>query len=63
MPQVEDTVIQSLIGKSNLHLIVPLAGCTKIPKVQQLLHISLKGRSSAQVINPDEVVVYDVAGQ
>ncbi|MCI47461.1 heat-shock protein, partial [Trifolium medium] len=49
--------------KSKVDDVVLVGGCSRIPKVQQLLQDFFKGKELCKSINPDEAVAYGAAVQ
>ncbi|KAJ4785192.1 Heat shock 70 kDa protein [Rhynchospora pubera] len=51
------------IDKNNVDVVVLIGGCTRIPKVQQLLKDYFSGKDLCKSIHPDEAVAYGAAVQ
>ncbi|GJQ71083.1 putative heat shock 70 kDa protein cognate [Trypoxylus dichotomus] len=60
---VEKAVKDAKLNKSMIDDIVLVGGSTRIPKIQQLLQETFKGKTLNKSINPDEAVAYGAAVQ
>jgi L1 cell adhesion molecule like protein len=60
---VERVLIDSKLGKANIHEIVLVGGSTRIPKIRQMLSDYFGGRKLNESVNPDEAVAYGAAIQ
>ncbi|KAK7870438.1 hypothetical protein R5R35_000727 [Gryllus longicercus] len=60
---VDKALKDSGFRKADIHDIVLVGGCTRIPKVQRLLQEYFNGKELNQSINPDEAVAYGAAVQ
>merc|ERR1719187_2871957 len=63
MTPVESAVRDAKMGKDQIHEIVLVGGSTRIPKIQNLLSDTFKGKELNKSINPDEAVAYGAAVQ
>ncbi|GAU31100.1 hypothetical protein TSUD_212070 [Trifolium subterraneum] len=63
MKIAESCLIDANLDKSKVDDIVLVGGCSRIPKVQQLLQEFFKGKELCKGINPDEAVAYGAAVQ
>lgn len=60
---VEKVLLESKLGKGDIHEIVLVGGSSRIPKVQQLLSKFFNDKELNKSINPDEAVCYGAAVQ
>ncbi|KAB1217888.1 putative mediator of RNA polymerase II transcription subunit 37e [Morella rubra] len=58
---VENCLIDAKIDKTRIDDVVLTGGCSRIPKVQQLLRDFFDGKELNKSINPDEAVAYGAA--
>ncbi|GAU47062.1 hypothetical protein TSUD_302640 [Trifolium subterraneum] len=63
MKIVESCLTDANLEKSKVDDIVLVGGCSRIPKVQQLLQEFFNGKELCKSINPDEAVAYGAAVQ
>ncbi|KAH9538905.1 hypothetical protein CY35_15G032100 [Sphagnum magellanicum] len=63
MGPVRKAVEDANMEKSDIREIVLVGGCTRIPKVQQLLKDYFDGKEPNKGVNPDEAVAYGAAVQ
>lgn len=60
---VEQLLVDSKLGKDQIHEIVLVGGSTRIPKIQELLSNFFGGKELNRSINVDEAVAYGAAVQ
>ncbi|XP_004306637.1 PREDICTED: heat shock cognate 70 kDa protein-like [Fragaria vesca subsp. vesca] len=63
MEPVEKCLRDADIDTSSVHDVVLSGGCSRIPKVQEVLQKLFKGKELCKGINPDEAVAYGAAVQ
>jgi L1 cell adhesion molecule like protein len=60
---VEKVLMDSKLGKSDIHDIVLVGGTSRIPKLQQLLSNFFNGKELCKSVNPDEAVAFGASVQ
>jgi len=60
---VEKAILDSKLGKDQIHDVVLVGGSTRIPKIQSLLKEFFNGKELCMSINPDEAVAFGAAVQ
>ncbi|KAL9297471.1 hypothetical protein ACSQ67_023367 [Phaseolus vulgaris] len=63
METVDRCLVDSKMDKSDVDDVVLVGGCSRIPKVRQLLQDYFKGKDLCMSIHPDEAVAYGAAIQ
>ncbi|CAM8948989.1 unnamed protein product [Rhodiola kirilowii] len=63
MEPVKKCLRDANMDKSDVHDVVLVGGCTRIPKIQQLLQKVFNGKELCKSINADEAVAYGAAVQ
>lgn len=60
---VEKSLRDAGLSKGQIHEVVLVGGSTRIPKIQDLLHVFFDNKELNKSINPDEAVAYGAAVQ
>lgn len=60
---VEKSLRDAGLSKGQIHEVVLVGGSTRIPKIQELLHVFFDNKELNKSINPDEAVAYGAAVQ
>lgn len=63
MDCVDKALLDSGLGKGDIHDVVLVGGSSRIPKLQQLLSDYFNGKELCKSLNPDEAVAYGAACQ